>query len=296
MKRAGVIGLGDMGSGLARNLIKAGHPTIGFDLSDKRMAAFAELGGTPASSVGEVGGQADVVFVMVMNGDQAKAVIFEDDCLIATLAPGAAVILTATIMAAEARDIAAGLDGSGIDFIDTPVTGGYEGAQAGTLTLMAAAPADVLEANRDVLSAVSGKVLHVSEAAGQGQAMKACLQTLIGSIFTATFESAVLAAKCGISGRAFHEVITNSGASSGITNNALQKILDRTFVGTGSHISTMHKDLTIALDMAREQGVPLFAAAAAMQLFQAGKSKHPEGDNWIITKVLEDIAGTEVKW
>ena len=88
MKRAGVIGLGDMGSGLARNLIKAGHPTIGFDLSDTRMAAFAELGGTPASSVGEVGGQADVVFVMVMNGDQAKAVIFEDDCLIATLAPG----------------------------------------------------------------------------------------------------------------------------------------------------------------------------------------------------------------
>ena len=58
----------------------------------------------------------------------------------------------------------------------------------------------------------------------------------------------------------------------------------------------MHKDLTIALDMAREQGVPLFTAAAAMQLFRAGKSKHPDGDNWIITKVLEDIAGTEVKW
>ena len=296
MKRAGVIGLGDMGSGLAKNLIKAGFATTGFDLSEPRMTAFAESGGTPAASVGEVGGQADAVFVMVMNGDQAKAVIFGERGLMATLAPGAAVILTATIKAAEARDIAAGLDGSGIALIDSPVTGGFEGAQGGTLTLMTAASPDVLEANRDVLTAISAKILHVGEAVGQGQAMKACLQTLLGSIFTATFESAVLAAKSGISGRAFHEVITNSGASSGITNNALQKILDRTFVGTGSHIATMHKDLTIALDMAREQGVPLFTAAAAMQLFQAGKSKYPDGDNWIITKVLEDIVGTEVKW
>ncbi len=296
MKRAGVIGLGDMGSGLAKNLIKAGLPTTGFDLSDARMAAFAEMGGTPAGSVGEVGANADAVFVMVMNGDQAKSVVFGDGGLKETLASGSAVILTATIKADEARDIATGLDGSGINIIDSPVTGGFEGAQDGTLTLMTAAPTDVLDANRDVLSAVSGKILHVGEAAGQGQAMKACLQTLLGSIFTATFESAVLAAKSGISGRAFHEVITNSAASNGITNNALEKIFDRAFVGTGSHSATMHKDVTISRDMAREQGVPLFTAAAAMQLFQAGKSKHPEGDNWIITKVLEDIAGTEVKW
>ena len=99
--RAGVTGLGDMGSGLARNLIKAGFEVTGFDLSEKRMAAFAEIGGRPADSAAA---KADAVFVMVMNGDQARAVILGDG-LAATMQPGSFVILSATIKASEARDI-----------------------------------------------------------------------------------------------------------------------------------------------------------------------------------------------
>ena len=60
-----------------------------------------------------------------------------------------------------------------------------------------------------------------------------------------------------------------------------KNIIDRKFEGTGSHIATMHKDLTISLDMAGELGVPLFTAATAMQLFHAGKTKYPDGDNWV---------------
>jgi 3-hydroxyisobutyrate dehydrogenase-like beta-hydroxyacid dehydrogenase len=296
MKRVGVIGLGDMGSGLAKNLVKAGFETWGSDLSEQRLAAFADLGGRPAASAREVGAEAEAVFVMVMNGDQAKSVILGEDGLVRSLKPGAVVILTATIRASEARAIAKGLEGTGIQMIDSPVSGGYEGAQSGTLTMMAAAKKDVFEANQDVLQAVGGRIFHVGEEVGQGQTIKACLQGLIGSIFTATFESAVLAAKSGIGGQVLYDVFSNSGASNGITNNALRKILDRAFVGTGSHIATMYKDLTITMDMAREEGVPMFTAGAAMQLFQCGKTKHPEGDNWIVTKVLEDIAGTEVKW
>ena len=89
-------------------------------------------------------------------------------------------------------------------------------------------------------------------------------------------------------------VATSSGGSIA-ANTALEKIIDRQFVGTGSQISTMHKDLTISLDLARELGVPLFTATAAMQLFQAGKTKYPEGDNWIVTRVLEEIVGAELK-
>ena len=85
------------------------------------------------------------------------------------------------------------------------------------------------------------------------------------------------------------------GAGCGIANTALEKIIAGEFVGTGSHIATMYKDLTIALDMARELGVPLFTASTAMQLFQAGKTKHPEGDNWIVTRVLEEIVGAELR-
>ncbi|HSA82949.1 MAG TPA: NAD-binding protein, partial [Geminicoccaceae bacterium] len=131
----------------------------------------------------------------------------------------------------------------------------------------------------------------VGEEPGMGQTVKACLQSLIGSIFTATFEAAALAAKAGVKGQVLYDVFSTSGAGCGVANTALQNVIERRLTGTGSHISTMHKDLTIALDLARELGVPLFMAAIAMQLFQAGKTKHPEGDNWVVTRLIEDIIG-----
>ncbi len=294
MKHTGVIGLGDMGSGLARNLIDNGFETTGFDLSEARLAAFVEMGGKPAASVREVGENADAVYVMVMNGDQAKAVILGEDGLNRSLKPGSAVIVTATIKASEARDIAKGLEGSGIELIDSPVSGGFPGAQSGTLTMMAAGSDEALEEFRPVMEAVSNTIHRVGDEAGMGQTVKACLQSLIGSIFTATFEASALAAKAGVKGQVLYDVFSTSGAGCGVTNTALSNIIDRRFVGTGSHIATMHKDLTIVMDMARELGVPLFTAATAMQLFQAGRTKHPEGDNWVVTRVMEDIVGAEL--
>ena len=127
-----------------------------------------------------------------------------------------------------------------------------------------------------------------------GQTVKACLQSLNGAIFSATFEAAALAAKAGVSGQVLYDVVSTSSASCVAANTSLENIIDRKFTGTGSHIATMYKDLTIALDMARELGVPLFTAATAMQLFQAGKTKHPDGDNWVVTRILEDIVDSEL--
>lgn len=295
VRRAGVIGLGDMGSGLAKNLIRAGFETTGFDINARRMAAFVELGGTPAASAREVGERSDAVFVMVMSGDQAKHAILGPDGLTSSLRPGAVVILTATIRPAEAREIAAALDDTGIDLIDSPVSGGFPGAQAGTLTLMAAGPEPVVARSRALLEAIATSIHVVGFEPGQGQTVKACLQTLHGGIFSATFEAAALAAKAGIGGQVFYDVVSTSGAGCGATRTALENIVARRFTGTGSHIGTMYKDLTIALDTARELGVPLFTAAIAMQLFQAGKTKHPDGDNWVVTRILEDIVGAELK-
>lgn len=294
MKRAGVIGLGDMGSGLAKNLIEAGFATTGLDLSEQRMAAFVALGGRPAASAREVGDHADGVFVMVMNGDQAKAVILGEDGLVHSLRPGAAVLLTATIKPVEARAIGDALEGTGIALIDSPVSGGFPGAQAGTLTMMAAGPDDALAEYRPLMEAVSKTIHRVGDQPGAGQTVKACLQSLIGAIFTATFEAAALAAKAGIRGQVLYDVFSTSAAGCGIVDTALQNVIERRFTGTGSHIATMHKDLTIALDMARELGVPLFTAATAMQLFQAGKTRHPDGDNWVVTRIIEDIVGAEL--
>ncbi|MGF1475280.1 MAG: NAD(P)-dependent oxidoreductase [Geminicoccaceae bacterium] len=295
MTRAGVIGLGDMGSGLAKNLIANGFETWGFDVSEARMAAFGEIGGRRTENPAAVGERANAVYVMVMNGDQANEVIHGQEGLARTLKPGSVILLTATIKASEARAIAEGLAGTGIDLIDSPVSGGFPGAQGGTLTMMAAAPKELLESWRPVMAAVSETIHHVGYEPGMGQTVKACLQSLIGSIFSATFEASVLAAKAGVSGQVLYDVFSTSGAGCGITNTALKNIVDRQFVGTGSHIATMYKDLTISLDLARELGVPLFTAATAMQLFQAGKTKHPDGDNWVVTKVIEDIVGSSLK-
>ncbi|MEC8145342.1 MAG: NAD(P)-dependent oxidoreductase [Pseudomonadota bacterium] len=292
--KTGVIGLGDMGSGLAKNLMVNGFETSGFDLSDKRMADFAGMGGVACAGAGDVGRHADAVFVMVMNGDQAKSVIFGEDGLAATMGEGGIIILTATIKPSEAREIGAGLEGTGLRMVDSPVSGGFPGAQGGTLTMMAAAPDDLMAAAQPVMDAVSGTIHHVGTAAGEGQVMKACLQSIIGSIFSATFEAAALAAKAGVSGQALYNVVSTSGAGCGITKTALENIIDRQFEGTGSGIGTMHKDLTISLDMAEEMGVPLFTAATAMQIFHQGKTKYPHGDNWICTRIMEDIVGAEL--
>ena len=294
MQRVGVVGLGDMGSGLAKNLIKNGFQTTGLDLSETRMAAFVEMGGSPAASVAEVGRNAEAVFVMVMNGDQAKSVILGEDGLVGTMPKGGVVLLTATIKPHEAREIGAAMDGSGIHLIDSPVSGGFPGAQGGTLTMMAAGEDAVLNDYAPVMEAVSATIHRVGANAGDGQTVKACLQSLIGSIFSATFEAAALAAKAGVKGEVLLNVVSTSSAGCGVANNALEKIIDRQFEGTGSHINTMHKDLTISLALAEELGVPMHTASTAMQLFHAGKTKYPNGDNWIVTRVIEEIIGAEL--
>jgi 3-hydroxyisobutyrate dehydrogenase/putative dehydrogenase len=272
MKHIGVIGLGDMGSGLAKNLMVNGFSVFGLDLKPERQAAFTDTGGTLVDDAAELGRRVDAAFVMVMNGDQAKSVILGPDGLVDNMEQGGVVILSATIKPHEAVEIGAAMQGSGIDFIDTPVSGGFPGAQGGTLTMMAAAPDVVMARARPVLEAVSASIHHVGTKAGDGQTVKACLQSLIGSVFSATFEAAALAAKAGVSGDVLYNVFSTSGAGSGIVNNALQKIIDREFEGTGSHINTMYKDLTISLNLAENLGVPMHTAAAAMQIFHAGRS------------------------
>ena len=294
MKNIGVIGIGDMGSGLAKNLIKNGYLVTGVDLQPDRMQSFVDMGGLAASSPAEVGRATTAVFVMVMTGDEAKEIILGQDGLVSHLPMGAAVILSATIKPREAREIGAAMQGSGIHLIDTPVSGGYPGAQDGSLTMMAAASNEVLDAFCPVMEAVSSNIHRVGTSPGDGQTVKACLQSLIGAQFSATFEAAALAAKAGVSGQVLLDVFSTSSAGCGVVNNALEKIIDRQFEGTGSHINTMHKDLTISMGLGEELGVPLHTAASAMQIFHAGRTKYPNGDNWVCTRVIEKIVGAEL--
>jgi len=293
MKKVGVIGLGNMGMGMAKNLIKSGFSVIGFDLDDKRLLKLKENGGSTATSTVQVGEETDAVFIMVMNGEQVKAVVAD---LATGLKDRGTIILTATITPEEAQEAYSIADIEGVAMLDSPVSGGMDGAHNGTLTLMTAAKKSVFDDCIKILEAVSSNIFHVGEQIGEGQTVKASLQAFIGASFTAIFESLVLGSKAGIKGQTLYDVFSASGVGSPLFKNCAGLIMDRKFENTGSHISTMYKDLGISLDMAKKNGVPLFTAGAAYELFQAGISMFPDEDNWSIVKLLEQISGTEVHW
>ena len=294
MKRIGFVGLGDMGIGLTKNLLEKGFELTGFDLRKDRMDEMVRLGGKSAENCLEVGQNADVVFVMVLNGQQVKQAVLGENGLVKGLAKGSTIIVTATINPSEVTDLEGPLSEAGINLVDSPVSGGKSGADNGTLTMMVAAKKEVFDDCKEVLDAVGQSIFHVGEEIGIGQTVKASLQALIGASFTAIFESLVLGTKAGVNPETLYEVFASSGVSSPLFKNCARLILERKFVGTGSHIGTMYKDLGISMNMAKENGVAMFTASAAYELFRSGMSLFPDEDNWAIVKLLEQIAGTEV--
>jgi len=296
MKRIGIVGLGDMGIGLSRNILKAGFELTGFDLREERRALLQEAGGKGADSIAQVGANSDTVFVMVLNGSQALDVVAGENGLRTSMQPESTIIISATIEPTEVQAVEEALAGSGIEMIDTPVSGGKSGAEGGTLTMMAAARKQVFDEQQDVLQAVGKDIFHVGEEIGMGQTVKASLQALIGSTFTAIFESLVLGSKAGVPGKVLYEVFTSSGVRSPLLEGCAKLIMDREFKDTGSHIGTMYKDLGITMNMAKKNGVAMFTTSSAHELFQSGISLFPEEDNWSIVKLLEQIADTEVTW
>lgn len=292
MKKIGIVGLGNMGMGIAKNIIKSGYDIIGYDLRTDCLKDIVKNGGAAAKTVSEVGEKSDVVFVMVMNGKQAEEVVKE---LSLKMNDNGTIIITATITPEEVKSIYKIALKHNIEMIDSPVSGGLQGAHDGTLTLMTAAKQSVFDDCEKILKSISKNMIHVGKNIGDGQTVKASLQALIGSTFTAIFESLVLGSKAGIDGQILYDVFSTSGVSSPLFKNCAKLILDRKFENTGSHISTMYKDLGISMDMAKNNGVPMFTAGAAYELFQAGISMYPDGDNWSIVKLLEQMASTKVQ-
>lgn len=295
MKNVGFVGLGNMGIGMAKNLLKKRFELTGYDLREERLKELCRLGGKPAASCRDVAENSEAVFVMVLNGDQVKKVVLGEQGLLSGLKPNSTIIVSATINPSEVREVEPPVVEKGMNLIDTPVSGGKSGAENGTLTLMTAAKKEVFDDCKNLLEAVGQNIYHVGEEIGMGQTVKAALQALIGASFTAIFESLVLGVKAGVKAETLYEVFSTSGVGSPLFRNAAKLIMERKFKDTGSHIGTMYKDLGISMNMAKENGVAMFTASAAYELFRVGMSLFPDEDNWSIVKLLEQIAGTEVK-
>ena len=195
MKDIGLVGLGDMGSGMAGNLLRAGFNVHGYDRAPARLEWLEREGGHPAENAAAVGERSDAAFVMVLNGDQARDATLGAEGLAQGMQRGGVVLLSATIRPIEAEGIAADLREHGITLIDTPVSGGKHGADAGKLNLYPAGDPDAIDRVRPVLEAISKQIVVTGDRPGQGQVAKAALQALIGGVFAGVFEAAVFGSK-----------------------------------------------------------------------------------------------------
>ena len=295
-KRVGLIGLGEMGFGMARNLLAAGFPLTGHDLRAERMALLQALGGAAADNAAQLGRASDVVIVMVFDGQQLLALLQAEDGLLAGMRPGRTVIICSTIGPDAMRTVAERLADSGLRWLDCPVSGGRAVAGAGALGLFAAGTAADVAAQRDVLAALGERIIHVGEEAGLGQALKAATLAFYAVSTVGLLEALALGANAGVSGQALHEVFGGAAGTNETSHfhDIAEYVLARRFAGTDNQIAYTVKDLELCMAAGRASGTPLFTTGAAYELVKAACARYPDEDKQSVMKILETLSGVNV--
>ena len=262
------IGLGSMGLGMAKNLLKSGHKVIGVDPSATAREAFVTAGGVVATSPAEAAASADAVVVAVVNAPQVEAVLFGDAGAAATLRKDGLVMQCATVPAAFAKALGERLASSGHALLDAPMSGGRARAESGELTFMASGTANAFASAESILAATSAKVFRLGDAPGIGSLVKTVNQLLAGVHIATAAEAMALAAKAGADTRAVYEVISASAGNSWMFGNRVPHMLDDDYSPL-SAVEIFVKDLGLVLGTGHELRLPLPMAAAAHQLFLA---------------------------
>jgi 3-hydroxyisobutyrate dehydrogenase len=267
MQDIAFIGLGSMGRPMALNLLKAGFAVRGYDLNPAALDALRAVGVTGAASAAGACKGAETVLLMVVDAAQAETVLFAEGALAAT-APDATVCLLATCPPGRVRALAARVAETGRRFVDCPVSGGVVGAQAGSLTMMAAAPRAHFDAIRPVLQAMGSRTLHVGEQPGQGATVKTVNQLLCGVHIAVAAEALSLAERIGVDAAAALEIMTGTAAASWMLKDRGPRMLQADPEVT-SAIDIFVKDLGIVLEAGAESRAALPLTALAYQLFNA---------------------------
>jgi 3-hydroxyisobutyrate dehydrogenase len=169
--------------------------------------------------------------------------------------------------ASDARGLATRCAERGLVFVDAPVSGGVAGAAAGTLSIMAAGPADALEACAPVFAAMGGKVLNVGRQAGQGSTFKTINQLLCGVHLAAAGEAMAMAARAGLDAHQVFDLVSESAAASWMLRDRGPSMVARSYTPTRSAVDIFVKDLGLVVDLARELRFPATVSAAALQSF-----------------------------
>lgn len=289
----GFIGLGLIGKSMARNMLKAGYTLVVHNRSRAAVNELSAEGAKPAFSPAEVAAQVDIIFTCLPDSPDVELVALGEGGIIESAHHELIYIDHSTIKPATARHVAEELGKKGVRCLDAPVSGGDIGARQGTLAIMVGGPADVLEQVRPIFQVIGKTITHVGDS-GAGQIAKAANQIMAAAQMVAMAELMILAQKAGADPRKVVEAIRGGAAQCW----TLDVKSPRLFSGNrtpGFKAYMQAKDLAIALDTAREFGVPLPSAALDAQLYQAMlEMGMADLDNSAVIGVLESISGVKL--
>ena len=290
-RRAAVIGLGSMGSGMAQSLLRAGFSVCGFDVSESAAGRLTKAGGTIAASPAEAARGAQVVVAAVVNGAQTEAVLFGEQGCAAAMEEGAVFISSATMAPEMARALGRRLEASGRHYLDAPMSGGAARAADGTLTMLASGSPAAFDAARPALEAMTATLYELGGEAGQGAAFKMVNQLLAGVHIAAACEAIAFASRQGLDLAKVYEVITKSAGNSWMFENRIPHVLQGDY-SPKSAVNIFTKDLGIVIDMARQAQFPVPIAGAALQMYLMTAAAGMGGDDDAsVARLYAQVAG-----
>jgi len=290
----GFIGLGIMGKPMARNLMKAGHGLVAYDVVEAPVRELVGAGAAAGSSAKDVASQCDLVITMLPNSPHVKAAVLGRNGVIEGAKPGGIVVDMSSIAPLAAREMAAELAKKGIEMLDAPVSGGEPKAIDGTLAIMVGGKASVFEKVKDVLLKMGASAVHCGDI-GAGNVTKLANQVIVALNIAAMSEAFVLAAKAGVDPERVFNAIKGGLAGSTVLNAKAPMVLEGNY-NPGFRIELHIKDLQNALDTAHEVGVPIPLTSQVMEAMQALKVEGKQGqDHGGLIQFYERLAGVKVR-
>jgi 2-hydroxymethylglutarate dehydrogenase len=274
--KIGFVGTGQMGLPLCSNLVRAGLDVQAFDLSAAQLAAAVDAGAKPVESLSELGKENNVIVMSLPSPAASEAVITE---LSTNLSSGSVVIEMSTVSPGFIHKMAALLRDRGIDIVDCGMSGGPAVAQAGTLALMVGGAETLLERVRPALEAMGSHIVHCG-ATGNGMAAKLVNNALAHVNALAVCEAFSLGVKSGLDPKVIYDVVTNSSGNSWVLPARFGHYIETGEFAPGMKLDLLHKDSTLAMEMAHETGTPLFLMKQANSLFTWYQLEGLGGENW----------------
>ena len=258
------IGMGTMGGPMAQNILKAGHEVTVHNRTREKEEPLAQAGAHRAASPQEAAAGSEAIITCVSDTPDVEAIILGDSGVIHGAQQGAIVVDMSTISPIATRRIADALKEKGVKMLDAPVSGGSEGAQNGTLTIMVGGEAADLETVMPVLEAMGKTITHVGPI-GAGQITKAINQIIISGTYLTVAEGLTLGLKAGLDMPKIVNALSGGAANSWVLTNRANNVINNTYP-LGFRVKLHYKDLRIALDTAHELGVNLPCTALVEQM------------------------------